>query len=176
MIIDSLLPFHVFSDRTIFQTYNPGRKTHTTPYGNTLVIEGIGTVVICVTAEGTVFNFSLDDCWHIPASPNNFYSCIRSNSKGSQVMIFPRSPCLLVAHQQCLIHSKLPKYFPLTKNKTLGLFTLDFSCMDSPTSSSNISFSMNQPIQAQNPYSLSLFNSTVPFTALATCSDPSPWI
>ena len=76
MIVDSLLPFHIFLDPNMFQTYTPGCKTHTTPYGNTLVIKGTGTVIVHLAAEGCLFNVSLDECWHVPASSNNFYSCL----------------------------------------------------------------------------------------------------
>ena len=114
MIVNSLLLFHIFLDPNMFQTYTPGCKTHTTPYGNTLVIKGTGTVIVHLATKGSLFNVSLDECWHVLASSNNFYSCLHLISKGSQVMIASQSPCLLIAHKQCLFKLKLPKYFLLS--------------------------------------------------------------
>jgi hypothetical protein len=48
----------------MFQTYTPDYTTHTTPYKNTLVIEGMGSVIVCLAAEGSTFNVSLNECWH----------------------------------------------------------------------------------------------------------------
>jgi len=176
MIVDSLLPFHVFSDRTMFQTYTPGHKTHTTPYGNTLIIEGTGTVVIRLAAEGSFFNVSLDKCWHVPASSNHFDSCLRSISKGSQVMIAPRSPRLLVAHKQRLFKPKLPKYFLLSRNKTQRYLTLDFTPFISNPSNPPSSI---QPAQTQSQISLftapqSVALATFPSHPAFSITIPSP--
>ena len=170
MVIDSSLPVHVFSDRTVFQTYIPGHKTHTTPYGNTLVIEGTGTVVVRVAAEGTFFNFTMDDCWHVPASPNHFYSCLRANSKGIQAMVSSRSPRLLTAHQQRLLQPKLPKYFPLTKKKGPDLLVLAFSRTDPPPRP----LPLPPSTKTSDPFSISLLNSTIPSVAFAASTYSPP--
>jgi hypothetical protein len=157
MVVDSLLPFHIFSDRKMFQNYVPGRQTHTTPHSNIIVVEGTGTVVVHIAAHGSSFTLSLDGCWHVPDSPNNFFACLRTISKGSQVMLAPRSPRLLVAHKSRILKPKLPKYFLLSKHRTHGYLILNFTSVVPDISP--------HPLQTQNQISLLTIPQPVAFTA-----------
>jgi hypothetical protein len=157
MVVDSLLAFHIFSDRNIFQTYVPGRQTDTTPHGNIIVVEGTGTVIVHIAAHGSSFALSLDGCWHVPDSSNNFFACLRTMSKGSQVMLAPRSPRLLVAHKSRILKPKLPKYFLLSKHRTHGYLILNFTSVIPDISP--------HPLQTQNQISLLTIPQPVAFAA-----------
>jgi hypothetical protein len=124
LVVDTTLPSHVFSDRSLFTTYVPSRKLHRTVFGTEIVIEGIGDVHIRVVVNGTSILFCFRDSWHVPTSSHHLFSCSTVISLGHQVMIAGRSPRMIFSHKRRLNEPGLPKYMPFTRVD--GLIVLNF--------------------------------------------------
>jgi hypothetical protein len=97
LVVDTTLPSHIFSDRSLFTTYVPSRKSHRTVFGSNIIIEGIGDVHVRVSGKSILFRFR--DLWHVPSLPHHFFSCSVTISLGNQIMIASRSPRMIVSHK-----------------------------------------------------------------------------
>jgi hypothetical protein len=84
LVVDSTLPSHVFSNRSLFTTYVPSRQLHQTVFGANIVIEGVGDVHVCVVVSGKSESilFRFRDSWHVPSSQHHFLSCSRKSNHG----------------------------------------------------------------------------------------------
>jgi hypothetical protein len=110
LVINATLPSHVFSDCSLFMTYLPSHKLHRTVYGTDIVIAGIGDVQVCVIVSSKSILFHFRDSWHVPLSPQHFFSCPTVISLGHQVMIAGCSPRMIFSHKRHLIEPNLQKY------------------------------------------------------------------
>ena len=110
LVVDTILPSHIFHDRSLFSTYAPSRKLHRTILGTEIVIEGTGDVHICVFVSRKSILFCFRDCWHVPSSPHHFFSSLRAVSLGNQIMISGCSPRMIFSHQKRLVDPNFPKY------------------------------------------------------------------
>jgi len=52
LVIDTMLPSSIFSERSLFVTYSPQSRIFHTAFGNDIVIEGTGEVHVQVFASG----------------------------------------------------------------------------------------------------------------------------
>jgi hypothetical protein len=125
LVVDTTIPFHIFSDRSLFTTYVPSRKLYRNVFGTNIIIEGIGDVHVRVVVRGTSIMFRFRDAWHIPSSPHHFLSCSTLVSLGHQVMIAGRSPRMIYSHKRRLVEPTLPKYIPFTWVDGLLILTFD---------------------------------------------------
>jgi hypothetical protein len=130
LVIDTTLPSHIVTDRSLFTMYTAGRKVYRTTFGHDIVIEGTGDVHIRVFAAGQYICFRLRNCWHVPSSAHHFLSCAIVTSLGYQVMIAGRSPRMISSHKRRLVEPKLPKYIPFTQVD--GLIVLKFDIPAQP--------------------------------------------
>ena len=131
LVVDTILPSHVFHDRSLFTTYAPLRKLHRTLFGTEIIIEGIGDVHVCVFAGGKSILFRFRDCWHVPSSPHHFLSASRVISLGHQIMIAGRSPRMIFSHKRRLVIPDLPKYMPFTRVDHFTVLKFDIPAQDS---------------------------------------------
>ena len=131
LVIDSILPSHIFHDRSLFTTYAPLRKLHRTLFGTEIIIEGIGDVHVRVFAGGKSILFRFRDCWHVPSSPHHFFSASRAISLGHQIMIAGRSPRMIFSHKRRLVVPDLPKYMPFTRVDHFTVLKFDIPAQDS---------------------------------------------
>src|SRR5882762_5797070 len=65
LVVDSTLPSHIFSDRSLFTTYVPSRKSHWTVFGTDIVVEGTGDMHTRVFVGGKPIMFCFQDSWHL---------------------------------------------------------------------------------------------------------------
>lgn len=124
LVVDTTLPSHIFSDRSLFTTYAPSRKSHQTVFGSNIIIEGIGDVHVRVFVSGKSILFRFRDSWHVPSSPHHFFSCSATISLGNHFMIASRSPRMIFSHKHRLAEPNLPKYVPFVRVD--GLIVLPF--------------------------------------------------
>jgi hypothetical protein len=123
-VVDTTLPSHIVTNRSLFTTYAAGRKVYCTALGHDIIIEGTGDVLIRVFVAGQYICFHMRNCWHVPSSAHHFLSCVTVTSLGHQVMIAGRSPRMIYSHQRRLVAPNLPKYLPFTHVD--GLIVLKF--------------------------------------------------
>ena len=115
LVVDTTLPSHIITDRSLFTTYTAGRRVYRTTFGHNIIIEGTGDVDIRVFVAGQYICFCMRDCWHVPSSAHHFLSCAIVTSRGHQVLIAGRSPRMIYSHKCRLVEPKLPKYIPFTQ-------------------------------------------------------------
>ena len=115
LVVDNTLPSHIFSDRSLFTTYVPLRKSHKTVFGSNIIIEGIGDVHVHVFVSGKSILFRFQDLWHVPSSPHHFFSCLATIPLENQFMIASRSPRMIFSHKCRLAEPNLPKYMPFQR-------------------------------------------------------------
>ena len=108
----------------MFVTYSPVNKTHRTAFGNEFVIEGIGEVHVQVFARGQSITLNIKDCWHVPNSPNNFFSTLSGCLRGNQHVIASQTPRMLFPHKFRILQPNSPKYVPFTREN--GFIVLRF--------------------------------------------------
>ena len=125
LVVDAILPSHVFSDRSLFTTYIPLCKLHQTVFGTDIVIEGTRDVHVHVVVNSTSILFCFWDSWHVPSSPHHLFSCSTIVSLGHQVMIAGRSPWMIFSHKCHLVEPHLPKYIPFIRIN--GIIALKFN-------------------------------------------------
>jgi hypothetical protein len=163
LVVDTTLPSHIVTDRSLFTTYTAGRRVYHTTFGHNIIIEGTGDVLIRVLVAGQYISFRMRNCWHVPSSAHHFLSCASVTARGHQVMIAGRSPRMIYSHKCRLVEPKLPKYIPFTQVDGLIVLNFDIIPADSaqPASTTSESHSPAQPI-------VSLQASTfLPFAGLA---------
>ena len=131
------LPTSVISERSMFATYSPGKKTHRTAFSNEFVIEGTGEVHIRVFASGKSITLSIKDCWHVPNSPHNLLSTLSGCLRGNQYIIASRTPRMIFPHKSRILQPNSPKYLPFTRED--GFLVLRFQLLApiAPASQSN---------------------------------------
>ena len=169
LVIDTTLPSHIFSDRSLFKTYTPSRRLHRTVFGTDIIIEGIGDVEVRIVVSGKSILFRLRDSWHVPSSQHHFLSCSKVISLGNQIMIAGRSPQLIFSHKKRLVEPNFPKYMPF--KQVDHFIVLEF---DIPTQVSLSPLSTNttttQPTAQSAPtppsFSLQASSSCFPFAGL----------
>jgi hypothetical protein len=115
LVVDTTLPSHIFSNRSLFTTYVPSRKLHRTAFGTNIIIEGIGDVHVRVVVSGKSIVLRFRNSWYAPSSPHQFFSCSTAISLGNQVMIAGRSPRMIFPHKSRLLEPNSPKYMPFTR-------------------------------------------------------------
>ena len=161
LVVDTTLPSHIFSDRSLFTTYVPLRRLHRTVFGTDIIVEGIGDVEVRIVVSGKSILFRLRDSWHVPSSSHHFLSASRTISLGNQIMVAGRSPRLIFSHTKRLVEPNFPKYMPFTRINSL--LALEF---DIPLPSPQPASPSTHPTVA--PAVLSLQASTYyPFAGLA---------
>ena len=118
LVIDTTLPSQVFGDHSLFTTYIPSHRLHQTPFGTTIIIEGIGDVHICVFVDDKPILFHLWDSWHVLSSPHHFLSALSVILLGNQLIIAsPSCSHMIFSHKKCIAEptSSFPKYMPFTQ-------------------------------------------------------------
>jgi hypothetical protein len=173
LVVDSTLPSHVFTDRSLFTTYVPSRKHHRTVYGTDIIIEGTGDVHVRVIVSGKSILFRFRDSWHVPSSPQHFLSCSTVISLGHQVMLAGRSPRMIFSHKRRLIVPELPKYIPFTRVDGLIALSFDIPAQGSFSPEPEPTLTTTRSPAAQTVLSLSA-SSYPPFAALAFHQSPLP--
>ena len=136
LVVNTTLPSNIFSDRSLFTTYVPSRKSHWTAFGTDIIIEVTGNVHLRVFMGSKSIMFCFRDSWHVPTSPHHFFSCSTAVSLGNQVMIAGRSPQLIVSHKQHLTEPNLPKYMPFTQIDGLTVLKFEIPAQGSISSKS----------------------------------------
>jgi hypothetical protein len=163
LVVDTTLPSHIVTDRSLFTVYTAGRKVYRTALGHEPIIEGTGDVHIRVFVAGQYICFRLRNCWHVPSSIHHILSCATVTSLGHQVMIAGHSPRMIYSHKRRLVEPNLPKYIPFTHVD--GLIVLKF---DIPAQVSIPPQSVSTTLHSAAQTVLSLQASTfLPFAGLA---------
>jgi hypothetical protein len=162
LVVDTTIPFHIFSDRSLFTTYVPSRKLYRTVFGTDIIIEGIGDVHVRVVVRGTSIMFRFRDAWHIPSSPHHFLSCSTLVSLGHQVMIAGCSPRMIYSHKRRLVEPTLPKYIPFTRVDGLIILKFNIPVLSpqpaSPTTQSTTDTALSLPASLYYPFAGLSFN------------------
>jgi len=70
LLLDTILPHHAITQHSFFHEYKAEQWIINTIYGN-IIIEGSGTVLLHIAANGLHHTFSLCDCLHIPDAPHH---------------------------------------------------------------------------------------------------------
>ena len=173
LVVDTTLPSHIFSDRSLFTTYLPSSKLHRTVFGTNIVIEGIGDVHIRVVVSGKSILFRFRDSWHVPSSPHHFLSCSTIISLGYQIMIAGRSPRMIFSHQRRLVNPNLPKYIPFTRINHLTVLKFEIPVPSlqpaSSTTQSTTETALSLPASLYHPFAGLSFNQH-----LLSSPNPSP--
>ena len=156
LVVDTTLPSHIFSDRSLFMTYLPSSKLHRTVFGTDIIIEGIGDVHIRVVVSGKSILFHFWDSWHVPSSPHHFLSCSTVISLENQVMLVGQSPRMIFSHQKCLIERNFPKYMPFTRMNNFTVLTFDIPVLSpqpaSPTTQFTTETALLLPASLYSPF------------------------
>ena len=161
LVVDTTLPSHIFSNRSLFTTYVPLHRLHRTVFDTDIIIEGIGDIEVRIVVSGKSILFRLRDSWHVPSSSHHFLSALHTISLGNQIMIAGCSPQLIFSHSKCLVELTFPKYMLFTRINSL--IALEF---DIPLLSPRPASPSTHPTVA--PAILSLQASTYyPFAGLA---------
>ena len=158
LVVNTTLPSHIFSDRSLFTTYVPSRKSHKTVFGSNIIVEGIGDVHVQVFVSGKSILFCFRESWHVPSSPHHFFSCLATIPLGNQFMIASRSPQMIFSHKRRIAEPGLPKYMPFQRID--NLIVLKFRIPE-------LSATSIQP--TVTPFSLHA-SSSQPFAGLAALS------
>ena len=167
LVVDTTLPSHIFSDRSLFTTYTPSHKSHQTVFGSNIIIEGIGDVHVRVFVSGKSILFRFRDSWHVPSSPRHFFSCSATISLGNHFMIASCSPRMIFSHKCRLAEPNLPKYVPFVRVDGLMVLPFDIPAQGSfslePESTSTATRSTTQtslslPASAVLPFAGLSFN------------------
>jgi hypothetical protein len=182
LVVDTTLPSHIFSDRSLFTTYIPSRQLHRTVFGTNIVIEGVGDVQVHVVIGSKSILFRFRDSWHVPSSPHHFLSASRAISLGNQIMIANCSPRMIFSHQKRLVKPDLPKYMPFTRLDSFIVLKFNIpaqvSLQVSPQSAFKLPTGTTQSANNTVPsYSLQASSySSCPFAGLSInqCLLPSP--
>lgn len=169
LVIDTTLPSHIFSDRSLFTTYVPSHKLHRTAFGTDIIIEGIGDVHIRVVVSGKSILFRFQDSWHVPSSPHHFLSASTAISLGNQIMIAGRSPRMIFSHTRRLVEPKFPKYMPFTRLD--HFIVLKFDIPVQVSASPPLS---TQPVPSLLLNALSSYDHPQAFAGLFVIQSPSP--
>ena len=109
LVVDTTLPSHVFSNRSLFTTYVPMRRLHRMVFGTDIIVEGIGDVEVRIVVSGKSILFRLRDSWHVPSSSHHFLSASCAISLGNQIMIAGHSPQLNFFTQQASCSTRSTK-------------------------------------------------------------------
>ena len=169
LVVDATLPSHVFSDRSLFTTYVPSRKSHQTAFGSNIIIEGIGDVHVRVFVSGKSILFRFRDSWHVPSSRRHFLSCSTVILLGHQVMLAGRSPRMIYSHKRRLLVPELPKYIPFTRVDGLIVLPFDIPAPGSfspeppsTTTRSTAQTVLSLPASIYHPFAGLAFNRCLP--------------
>ena len=145
LVVDSTLPSHVFSNRSLFTTYVPSRQLYQTVFDTDIVIEGVGDIHIRVVVSGKSILFRFCDSWHVPSSHHQFLSCLKVISLGNQIMIAGHSPWMIFSHQKCLVDPNLMKYVPFIQINSFITPKFDLPVI-SPQPASSTTQPTTQPV------------------------------
>ncbi|THU81325.1 hypothetical protein K435DRAFT_785063 [Dendrothele bispora CBS 962.96] len=118
LLLDSVLTFNVIWDRAAFSTYTPQQKTLPSSTGHFFNAVGFGTVDLRVTALKQEYPLRLTICYHVPSASRNILSTSCLMGADMQIILSNRSPRILLPLKTRQASPSMPKYYPLSRERT----------------------------------------------------------
>ncbi|THU87121.1 hypothetical protein K435DRAFT_867574 [Dendrothele bispora CBS 962.96] len=118
LLIDSSVPFNIIRDRSAFQSYLSDRKVIRCLNGTIFEAVGYGSVLLQVTAMKEEHSLRPSMCYHVPSARHHILSVTSLLNGDMQVILAHRSPRIILPLKARQAQPSLPKYYPLSREKT----------------------------------------------------------
>ncbi|THU92907.1 hypothetical protein K435DRAFT_780077 [Dendrothele bispora CBS 962.96] len=118
LLLDSVMTFNLIQDRAAFSTYTQQQKTLPSSTGHFFDAVGFGTVDLHVTALKQEYPLRLTLCYHVPSASHNILSTSCLMGADMQIILSNRSPRILLPLKTRQASPSMPKYYPLSRERT----------------------------------------------------------